>query len=450
MRTDWMQETADAAPQDGLTRRTFLKAGAVAGGGLVLGFFVPGADKLANAQPRPKPVFQPNAFLRIAPDNSVTVMVNRLEFGQGVQTSLPMLIAEELDCDWAQMRGELAPAADAFKDPIFGIQMTGGSGSVGRSFMQYREIGAAARAMLLAAAAKQWNVAPELCRTANGVVYGPNGSSATYGALADAAMQMPLPAKVALKDARNFAIVGKPVRRLDARDKSTGKQRFGIDHGVSGMKVVVLAHPPVFGAKVGKLDASKAKAVRGVAEVLEVSLDRGARGVAVIADGYWPAKQGRDALLIEWDTSGVEKTDSAAQMAAYKAQAKTPGIVAREADVSKLAGAAHKISATYEFPYLAHAPMEPLNCVIDLRADACTVWAGSQFQTIDHGAIARTAGLKPEQVTLHTMMAGVLGPHQFLTVGHRIGPGDAGRFVDQGLHHVSGMGSTDRTPPQHR
>ncbi|HEX8957755.1 MAG TPA: xanthine dehydrogenase family protein molybdopterin-binding subunit [Burkholderiaceae bacterium] len=409
MHTDWMNEGAGGesahGAQGGMSRRSFLKTAAVAGGGLVLGFYVSGGNRFAVAQ-QAKAVSQPNAFLHIAPDDSVTIMVNRLEFGQGVQTALPMLIAEELDADWGKVKGELAPAGDAYKDPLFGIQMTGGSGSVAHSFMQYREIGARARAMLVAAAAAQWKVAPDQIKVSKGVVYGPAGQQASFGALADAAMAQPVPEKVTLKDPRIFTIIGKPTPRLDARAKVSGRQQFGIDNHFPGMNVAVIAHPPVFGAKVAKFDAGKAKAIKGVLDVFEVPTDRGGSGVAVVAEGYWPAKQGRDALEIEWNTEGKEKVSSEAQIAAYKKLATQPGTVAKEADVSKLAHAAKKITAVYEFPYLAHAPMEPLNCVVDLKADSCTVWAGTQFQTIDQGAIARTAGMKVEQVTLNTMMAG--------------------------------------------
>jgi len=420
MRIEWMNAIngevggalnaafADAtsnAPNAGMSRRGFMKAAAVAGGGLVLGFVVPGGGRFANAQ-EAKKVFTPNAFLHIAPDDSVTIMVNRLEFGQGVQTSLPMLIAEELDADWTRVSGALAPAADVYKDPMFGIQMTGGSGSIAHSYTQYREIGARARAMLVAAAAQKWKVDPAQIKVAKGVVHGPAGQKAGFGSLADAAMALPVPQSVTLKDPKQFTIIGKPTPRLDARVKSNGKQQFGIDNYLPGMKVAVVARPAVFGAKVGKLDASKAKQVKGVIDVVEIATDRGGRGVVVIADGYWQAKQGRDALVIDWDSTGVEKVSSDAQLEAFKKLATQPGTVAKEADISQLAGAAKKITAVYEFPYLAHAPMEPLNCVVDLKADSCTVWAGSQFQTIDQGAIARTAGLKPEQVTLNTMMAG--------------------------------------------
>jgi isoquinoline 1-oxidoreductase subunit beta len=400
MRTEWMNEPAGSA--GGMSRRGFMKA---AGAGLVIGFVIPGAGRFARAAPGPA-ASSPNAFLHIAPDSTVTVMVNRLEFGQGVHTALPMLIAEELDPDWSLVRGELAPAADAFKDPMMGMQMTGGSGSVAHSFVQYREIGARARAMLVGAAAQKWGVGAAQCRTGNGVVFGPAGQKASYGELAEAAMKQPMPATVTLKDPKDFRFIGKPMRRLDARAKSSGRQQFGLDFKPENCKVAVVARPPVFGGKVGKFDASRASAIEGVAAVLEIPVDRGGSGVAVVADGYWPAKQGRDALAIEWDTGAVAKADSARQLQQYVALSKTPGTVAKKADVSKLAGAAKKISAVYEFPYLAHAPMEPLNCVVDLQADHCTVWAGTQFQTGDQAAVARTTGLKPEQVTVNTMMAG--------------------------------------------
>ena len=419
MRIEWINQDAlengvatlaqPGQARGALSRRSFMKAGALAGSGLVLGFFVPGANKFARAaeaEVKPQAIQQPNAFLRIAPDNSVTVQVNRLEFGQGVQTALPMLIAEELDADWSQMRGELAPAGDAFKDPDFGMQITGGSGSIAHSFTQYREIGARARAMLIAAAAERWQVTPAQVKTSKGMLLGPAGQKATYGAFADAAMQQAVPATVQLKEPKDFRIIGKPVKRLDARAKVSGKQEFGMDFKPANTKVVVVARPPVFGARVAKFDAAKAKAIKGVHAVLEVATDRGGSGVAVIADGYWQAKQGRDALQIEWDSGAVGKVDSAQQLLAFKALAHTPGLPVKSADISPLATAPKKISAVYEFPYLAHAPMEPLNCVVDLQADACTVWAGSQFQTADQAAIARTAGLALERVSLHTMMAG--------------------------------------------
>ena len=204
MRIEWM--TRDAVAQAVTSRRGFLKAGAAATGGLVLGFFLPGSNRFAHAAD-PKTVYAPNAFLRMAPDNTITVIVNRLEFGQGVQTSLPMLVAEEMDADWSQMRGELAPAGEAYKDPAFGVQITGGSGSIAHSYIQYREIGARARAMLVAAAAEQWKVAPAQLRTEKGMVIGPAGRKASYGELAEAAMKQTVPATVTLKEPKQFRYI---------------------------------------------------------------------------------------------------------------------------------------------------------------------------------------------------------------------------------------------------
>jgi isoquinoline 1-oxidoreductase beta subunit len=407
MRKEWfMAAQADVAESSGVSRRTFLKAGS----GLVLGFYVAsGGGRFARAlaaDAPAKPISAPNAFLHIAPDNSITIQVNRLEFGQGVHTALPMLIAEELDADWSQVHSALAPAGDAYKDPGFGIQMTGGSTAVKHSWQQYREIGARARAMLVAAAAEQWKVPAAQITVSKGVVHGPSGQSATFGALADAAMKQPVPQEVKLKDVKDFTIIGKPTPRLDARAKATGTQQFGMDFKPEGAKVVVLAHPPVFGGKVKKFDAAKAKAVPGVIDVIKVDTDRGGSGLAVVANGYWPAKQGRDALVVEWDTAGLEKANSKQQMAEYRKLAKTAGTPAKKADIAAIAKAPKKISATYEFPYLAHAPMEPLNCVVDLRSDSCTIWAGSQFQTLDAVAAAKAAGMTPDKVTLNTMMAG--------------------------------------------
>ncbi|ODP35499.1 xanthine dehydrogenase family protein molybdopterin-binding subunit [Pandoraea sp. ISTKB] len=390
----------------GVSRRGFLKTSAIAAGGLMLEMSLPGLMRTANAQGAPAAPVVPSAFVHIAPDDTVTIQVNRLDFGQGVQTALPMLVAEELDCDWGKVRGELAPAGDAYKDPIFGIQMTGGSGTIAHSWMQYRRIGASARAMLIAAAAQQWKVPADQLRTENGVVLGPNGKRATYGSLAAKAQALPVPANVALKDPATFRLLGKPTRRLDAKAKSTGTPMYGMDFKLPNLKVAVVARPPVFGAKVKSFDAKAAKAIKGVRDVLEIPDDRGGTAVAVIADGYWQAKTGRDALKAEWDTSGVEHVDTTQQLAKFKEMAKTPGIVAIDTDVSKLKGAPKTLVAEYSFPYLAHAPMEPLNCTVQLSDKGAEVWTGTQFQTVDQAAMARTLGLKPEQVKLHTLMAG--------------------------------------------
>ena len=303
-------------------------------------------------------------------------------------------------------RRELAPAADVYKDPVFGIQMTGGSGSVAHSWLQYRRIGASARAMLIAAAAQQWKVPAAQLRTENGVVLGPNGQRATYGSLAARAQAQPVPADVALKEPSAFRLLGKPTGRLDARAKSMGVPMYGMDFKLPNLKVAVVARPPVFGAKVKQFDAKAARTVKGVRDVLEIPDDRGGTAVAVIADGYWQAKTGRDALKATWDTTGVEHVDTTAQLAKYVEMAKTPGTVAIDADISKHKGAPKTLVAEYHFPYLAHAPMEPLNCTVQLTDKGAQVWTGTQFQTVDQAAIARTLDLKPEQVKLHTLMAG--------------------------------------------
>lgn len=390
----------------GVDRRSFLKLGAASG--FALGLFA-GVDAADAADAAPagelKAHQSPAAFVRIAPDGVVTVMVNRLDFGQGVITGLPMLVAEEMDADWTKVRGELAPAGEAYKDPGFGIQMTGGSSALHNSWLQYRELGARTRAMLVGAAAQRFGVAPEACKVHNGVVTAGN-KRAGFGELASEAMKQPVPVKVALKDPKSFKRIGQRTGRLDAAAKSSGRQSFGIDARAEGMKTVLVVHPPVFGAKVASFDPAKAKAVKGVVEVLQVPLDRGGLGLAVIADGYWPAKMGRDTLQVQWNTDGVEKVDTDRQLAAYRQLATQPGIKARDGDTSKIAGAPKKITAEYVFPYLAHAPMEPLNCLIQFDGAACKVSAGSQFQTIDQANIAATLGLKPEQVQLTTVMAG--------------------------------------------
>jgi len=408
-----MQGAGRAAPVSRRRFITFSGAGLFALGSIALPRGAKAADDAAKAAPSPA------SFVSIAADGSVTVQVNRLDFGQGVATSMPMLVAEEMDADWSRVTGQLAPAGAAFADPVFGMQMTGGSSSLKNSWQQYREIGARARAMLVSAAAKQWQVDPAQVKVANGVLTGPAGQRLGFGEIAAAAMNEPVPQKVALKPAAEFKLLGKPQGRKNARAIVTGRQSYGLDFGVDaaskalvpGLKTVLVARPPVFGAKVKSFNTAAARAVPGVADVLEVTLDRGARGVAVVASGYWAAKQGRDALQPEWDLSGAERVDSAAQRTSYRQLAREPGKAAPIAgkpafDASKLASAPNRIDAEYSFPYLAHAPMEPLNCVIDLKDDRCTVWAGTQFQTVDQGSVAHALGLAPDKVTVNTLMAG--------------------------------------------
>jgi isoquinoline 1-oxidoreductase beta subunit len=391
-------------------RRSFLRVSAAAAGGLMVSLYLDRplpAQEAGRAAPAPK-VYPPDAFVQIRPDGQVLITVNRLEFGQGVHTSLPMLLADEMDADWSQVVAELAPAADVYKDPVYGIQMVGGSGSIAHSFRQYRELGARTRAMLVAAAAERWNVAPAQCRTEASVVHGPGGQSARYAELAEAAARQPVPATVALKDPSQFRLVGKSIGRLDSRSKCDGSLKFGLDLDLPGLKTAVVAHPPVFGGRVRSFDDKEARGVSGVRDVFEIPLAKGT-GVAVVADKFWPAKQARDRLKVDWDLSGVEHPDSAQLRTKYRALARTPGnVAASRGDEKKIdtIAASERIVAEYEFPYLAHAPMEPLNTTVRFDGDRAEAWAGSQFQTADQAAIAEVLGLKPGQVTFHTEMAG--------------------------------------------
>jgi len=393
---------AEGAP---LPRRRFLKlAGA---GGLALGAWpVLAADAPANGPAGPKPTERPAAFVQIAGDGTVTVTVNRLEFGQGVHTALPLVLAEELDADWSRVRAQLGTNDIAYADPLWGMHLTGGSTALKHSFKQYRELGARARAMLVAAAAERWKVDAATLRTSAGSVTGPGGKRASYGELAEAAMRQPVPAAVTLKDPQQFRLIGKPTRRLDAKAKSSGRQDFGIDMKLPGQLTAVIARPPVFGAKLASVDDAAARAMPGVKAVLRVPLDRGAEGVAVIATGYWPARQAREALKLQWDTAAVEKVDSQRQLAQYRELAGQSGPRQFDADMAPLDNAPKKIEAEFVFPYLAHAPMEPLNCTVRLSDRGAELWVGSQMPGLDGMAAAGVFGLKPEQVKVNVQMAG--------------------------------------------
>src|SRR6266567_4664523 len=390
-----------------LTRRSFLMASATAAGGLLVSLYLD-LPLLAQESGPPKlKVYPPDAFIEIKPDGKIVIQVNRLEFGQGVQTSLPMVLADEMDADWTHVVAELAPAADIYRDPVRGIQMVGGSGSIATSFTQYRELGARTRAMLVAAAAQRWNVSPDQCSTAVSVVHGPAGQSATYAELAADAARQPVPTSVELKQPVQFKLIGKHTRRLDTRAKCDGSLKFGLDLDLPGMKTALVARAPVFGGRVRSIDDSAARSVRGVSDVFVIPTISGGTAVAVVADKFWTAKQARDRLKIEWDLSAAERADSSQLLAKYRELARTPGLVAANVgDIKKMDGLKDRIVAEYDFPYLAHSPMEPLNTTVRFEGDRAEVWAGSQFQTIDHAAIAEVLGLKPEQVTFHTEMAG--------------------------------------------
>jgi isoquinoline 1-oxidoreductase beta subunit len=385
-----------------LERRSFLKLSAATGFGL-------GMFPLAGSAQAPfglKSTQQPLAFVQIARDGTTTVTINRLEFGQGVQTGLPMVLAEELDADWSRVRSRHGSADGAYADPVMGIHLTGGSSSIHNSYTQYRELGARTRAMLIAAAAQQWKLPAGELKTANGFVLGPGSRRAGYGDLAEAAMKLPVPEKVVLKDPKQFRLIGKPTRRLDAAAKSTGQQSFGIDLRLPGMLTAVVAHPPVFGARLKSVDDSAAKTIRGVKAVVRLPVDRGGEGVAVIADGYWSAHQGRDALKLEWDTSGVEHADSTQLLAKYRDLARTPGAKHFDANMAPLAKAPHKISAEFSFPYLAHAPMEPLNCTVSFDGQKAQLWLGTQMPGLDAAAAAKALGVAPGDVQVNVQMAG--------------------------------------------
>ncbi len=395
---------------DTMSRRVFLKSTTAAGAGLTLAVWF--GDALAQASGPGRTVgaaaagaFEPNAFLRIGKDSTVTVVVKHLEMGQGTYTGLPTLIAEELDAAWSQVRAEGAPAdASRYNNLFWGkAQGTGGSTAMANSFDQYRQAGAAARAMLVAAAAEQWKVPADAVQVKNGVVFHASGKKASFGELADAAAKQPVPTTVKVKDAKDFVFIGKHVPRTDAKAKSNGTATFTQDVKLPDMLTAVVAHAPRFGQKLARFDTASVSGIPGIRFVVEVP-----NGVAIVASTFWAAKKGRDALKVEWDEASGFKGSSADLMAEYRRLAATPGKGARnDGDAAKaIEGAAKKLEAAYEFPFLAHAAMEPLNCVARVTADACEVWNGEQFQTGDQFAIAQYAGLKPEQVKLNMLYAG--------------------------------------------
>jgi isoquinoline 1-oxidoreductase subunit beta len=376
----------------GTTRRGFL---AGAGAALVVGFTLPQAGRALAAEAS----FTPNAWLRITPDNRITVICGSAEMGQGVLTAIPQLMAEELDADWANVRVEQAPANTAFNNPAFGMQATGGSTTVRGHWDVMRNAGATARAMLVAAAAEQWKVPASECRTEAGqVIHG--SKKLTYGALAEAASKQKPPEKVALKDPKDFKIVGQRKARLDTVGKTDGTAKYGIDVDLPGMLVAVMARAPLPGAKVAKLDDSKAKAVKGVKQVIALPT-----GVAVLATGYWAAKKGRDALELYWDLGPNTGLNSAKVTAMLTEAASAPGAVALQTGSADAKGA-KTIEATYEAPYLAHACMEPMNCTAWVKPDGVEIWAGTQSQGPVQGILSQVAAVDPGKVKVNTMMLG--------------------------------------------
>ncbi|WP_447790319.1 molybdopterin cofactor-binding domain-containing protein [Pseudomonas farris] len=389
-----------------VSRRGFLKGSAVLGGGLVVAFVIPGANRFALGAENQGNVFVPNAFLRIGNDNSITVLLGHSEMGQGIWTGLTMLIAEELDADWSKIRVEHAPASAAeYGLPAFGgMQITGGSTSTWMEFDRYRQAGAAARLMLIEAAAKRFDVAPSQIRTESGVVIA-SDKRATYGELADDAGKLPVPdpASIKFKEAKDWKVIGKPTKRLDTPEKITGRAKFGMDVQFDGLMTALVARPPVFGGSVKSFEGAEALSVPGVHKVVQVPT-----GVAVIADHYWAAKLGRDALKVEWNLGPNAGLDSQQLLESFRKFAATPGIsVSQAGDTAATLGKATKtIEAEYSVPYLAHAPMEPLNCTVKVSKDKCEIWTGTQFQTLDQMIAGKITGLKPEQVEIHTQFLG--------------------------------------------
>ncbi len=382
------------------TRRAVLK---IAGAGLVLGF-APLHALSTTPEAGTAAALKPNPFLVISSDNTVTVIIKHLDKGQGAATGLATLVAEELDADWAQIRTGFAPSDPVkYANSAFGVQGVGGSTGLANSYLQYREAGAAARAMLIASAAKLWGVPATELRVEKGFINGASGKGATFGELAALAAKESVPAKVTLKDPKNFIYIGKSFPRVDSKAKSTGTAKFTIDHQFEGMLVATIARPPRFGATVKSFDASAAEKIKDVVKVLQVP-----QGIALLANNTWAAIKGREELKVIWDDSKAEKRDTAAMLAEYKQLLDKPGAAARkDGDVdAAFKTAAKTIEADFEFPYLAHAPMEPMDCVIRYDGSSAEIWTGSQLQTVDHGAACRVLGLKPEAVQLHTVWAG--------------------------------------------
>ncbi len=421
---------------NGTTRRDFLKTSAAATGGLVIAFHVPGAKRLAAAglgtDGTGAAGFAPNAFLRIGNDDTITVVLAHSEMGQGIWTALPMLIAEELDCDWKTIRVEHGPAAPEFAHTAFGIQATGGSTTTWSEFERYRQAGAMARALLVEAAAKRAGIGASSCRTENGVVIA-GDIRARYGDLADEAAALPVPESVPLKPPSEWRVIGTPTKRLDTPEKITGRAKFGMDVQFDGLLTAVVARPPTFGGRVRSFDAAAALAVPGVRKVVQVP-----SGIAVVADHFWAAKQGREALTIDWSPGPAADVDTDALLHEYRALLKEPGTTDKKAGdpARALADAATRIEAEWSVPYLAHAAMEPLNCTVKIGPDGCDIWTGTQFQGPDQMAAAQVLGIGPDQVRIHTPFLGG-------GFGRRANP--ASDFVIEAVHVAREAGAPVKT-----
>jgi isoquinoline 1-oxidoreductase beta subunit len=388
------------------SRRDFLKSAVVAAGSFIIGTYIsfPGATSAQHGGP--PAVYDPNVFLKIGADNSLTVLSKHFEMGQGVTTGLATMVAEELNADWSTVRFEFA-ASDArlYNNLLFGPLMgTGGSSSMAESWEQMRKVGAAARMMFIAAAAAKWNVpAAEITVEKSIVIHAGSGHKATLGELASDAMRMPVPTEVPLKAPKDWSLIGTRVPRLDSPGKTTGKAIFALDIHRPGMLTAVLKRPDQFGAKVASFDATETRKVDGVVDVVQIS-----SAVAVLAKDTWSAIRGRDALKVTWDSSNAETRSTAEIFDSYRQMTNEPGIPApSRGDASVgMAKATKTFEAEYRFPYLAHAPMEPMNGVIELRSDGAEIWSGSQLQTLDQIVAAQILGMKPEQIKINTLLGG--------------------------------------------
>jgi isoquinoline 1-oxidoreductase beta subunit len=390
-----------------VSRRVFLQSAGAAGLVIGFGWLTPtdASAALLGAEAAATGPLVPNAFIRVGTDNLVTVICKHHEMGQGNTTGLASLVAEELDADWSLVRTEYAPSdVDRYKNLAFGMQGTGGSSAIANSFLQYRGAGAAARAMLVAAAAEAWRVPVSEIRTSKSTLTHASGRRATYGEMAVAASRQTPPENPPLKTAAQFTFIGKDrsTPRVDSPSKCNGTAVYTIDVKLPGLLTAVIAWPPGFGAKLASFDATDAKKVKGVTDVVEIP-----EGVAVVATGMWAALQGRRALKVQWDESTSKDLDSEELMARYRAQAGQPGTPFTKPTTTSSATATVKtIEAVYEFPFLAHATMEPMNCVAWLHDGMLETWSGHQFRRSTTCFAAKVAGLPMDKVKLHTLVSG--------------------------------------------
>ncbi|MEQ1875091.1 MAG: xanthine dehydrogenase family protein molybdopterin-binding subunit [Bdellovibrionia bacterium] len=384
-----------------LNRREFMKKAGVATGGFVVAYYIAPSMKHVLAQaPKPPVPPAPNAFVQIAPDNTITLVINKLEMGQGVNTSLAQLIAEELEADWKQIRSVSAPVNPVYNHTFFGTQMTGGSSALLSSWEQHRKIGASMREMLKTAAAQKWGVPVTEVRAEKGYIHHKKKGKLSYGELAEAANKLPLPENAPLKSPKDFKIIGKSVPRVDAKDKSKGSATFGIDIRIPGMSYAMIARPHMPGSKLKSFDEAAARKVKGVTDVVKFG-DR----VAVLAKNTHAARTGRDLLAAKFDEP---KASTAEMMKSFREQAKGPGLKAREIGSidEAMKSAKTTLTAEYEFPYLAHASMEPMNCTINFDGKTAEIWSGHQMPTADRDFASKVLGIPLEKITINTTYAG--------------------------------------------